>query len=49
MQVVVPGNPEASLIYQKVSTEQMPPGAIHLSPRKIQATYDWIRLGAKND
>ena len=49
MQVVVPGNPEASLLYQKVASGQMPPGALHLSEQKIQAIYDWIRLGAKKD
>ena len=49
MQVVVPGNPEASLLYQKVVSGQMPPGALHLSAQKIQAIYDWIRLGAKKD
>ena len=49
MAVVVPGNPEASLIYQKVYTGEMPKGAVRLSDRKIQAIYDWIRLGAKND
>jgi len=46
---VVPGNPEASLLYQKVVSGQMPPGALHLSAQKIQAIYDWIRLGAKKD
>jgi hypothetical protein len=49
LQVVVPGHPEASLLYQKLASGQMPPGGQHLSAEKIQAIYDWIRLGANKD
>ncbi len=52
--VVVPGNPNASLMYQAVTRSPsaqffMPRGGQQLSPAEQQAIYDWIMAGAKND
>ena len=50
---VVPGDPEASLLYQKLSGsppcgDMMPPGQ-DPDPEKAQLVYDWIAAGAKDD
>ena len=41
----VPGDPTASLIYQRVSSRQMPPG-MPLSTSEIEAIRRWIESGA---
>lgn len=51
MKLVVPGNPEASWLYQKLviqSAESMPPGA-PLEAERIALVRDWIASGAPND
>lgn len=51
---VVPGDPEASLVYAIVTGEldngqrQMPPG-VQLDEEKVQLLYDWIAAGAADD
>ena len=50
---VIPGDPEASLLYQKLSGsppcgDMMPPGQ-DPDPEKAQLVYDWIAAGAKDD
>ena len=49
LKVIVPNNPEASLLYQQVASGRMPRGGAKLSKEKRQAIYDWIEQGAKND
>jgi hypothetical protein len=46
---IVPGNAEASLLYQAVKREgtlQMPPGKVPLPPSEMAAIRDWINGGA---
>lgn len=48
---VVPGNPEASLLYKALigdGMKQMPPGN-PLPDEMIQMIYDWIEQGAKEN
>ncbi len=47
--VVVAGEPEKSRLYQYLASGRMPKGAGKLPPEKIQAVYDWIKQGAKNN
>lgn len=47
--LVVPGNPEASSLYQVVANGSMPKNAASWSPKSIKALYDWIKNGAKAD
>jgi hypothetical protein len=52
--LVVPGNPEQSLLYQKIKGIQtcgkkMPDTAKPLTEAQIQLVYDWIADGAKDD
>ena len=47
---IVPGNAEASLLYQAVRREgelQMPPGKTPLTTAEVSALRDWINAGAK--
>lgn len=46
---VVPGQPEASKLYQMVFTHRMPPGRGGLHRDEIVAIYEWIKQGAKDD
>jgi hypothetical protein len=49
---VVPGNPEASLLFQAIRHDgplQMPPGKATLTAAEVQAVETWIRSGAKWD
>ena len=47
--LVVPGNPEQSLLYNKVYRGEMPPGSMHLKKADLQVIYDWIKQGAMNN
>lgn len=47
--LVVPGNPEQSLLYNKIYTGQMPPGNMRLKKADVQVVYDWILQGAMNN
>jgi len=44
--VIVPGNPEASLLFQKVSAGAMPKGAQPLSSQEMAVIREWIEAGA---
>ena len=44
--VVVPGNPEASLLYKKVQAEEMPMGGPPLAKEQVAAIRAWIEAGA---
>jgi hypothetical protein len=48
-QLVMPGNPEQSLLYKKIYSGQMPPGSMHLKKSDVQVVYDWIKQGAMNN
>jgi len=48
-QLIVPGNPEQSLLYKKVYSGQMPPGGMRLKKAEVQVIYDWIQQGAMNN
>ncbi len=49
--LVDPGNPEGSLLYQSITSEDpdelMPPGQLELSQAQIDAVHSWIADGAK--
>jgi hypothetical protein len=50
--LVVPGEPEKSYLYMKISQEKPPKGekmpiGSSLTSRNIQLVYDWIKQGAK--
>lgn len=45
--LVVPGNPEASSLYQVVANGTMPKGQASLSANQLSAIYTWIKNGAK--
>ena len=47
-ELVVPGMPEQSLLYQKVASGEMPKRR-KLAKEKIQVIYDWIKNGAENN
>src|SRR5205823_5235073 len=42
---LLPGNPEASLVYQRISAGEMPPQN-PLSPDQIMAFRQWVQAGA---
>ncbi|HLJ57518.1 MAG TPA: DUF1549 domain-containing protein [Chthonomonadaceae bacterium] len=42
---IKPGDPEASLLFQKISTRQMPPG-MPLSATEVESVRGWIASGA---
>ncbi|HEX2521471.1 MAG TPA: DUF1549 domain-containing protein, partial [Terriglobia bacterium] len=44
--VIVPGNPENSLLYEKVRAEQMPKGGQPLSKEQVATIREWIQAGA---
>lgn len=46
---VVPGEPEKSRMYIMVASRRMPKGRGGLPAEQIQAIYEWIRNGAKDD
>jgi hypothetical protein len=52
-QLVVPGNPDASLFYAKLTNppcgERMPQGADPLTDAQLAMVKSWIAAGAKND
>ncbi len=41
--VIVPGNPDESLLYKKVRDGSMPMGKPHLSDQQIQTIFTWIK------
>lgn len=45
-QVIIPGEPERSILYVEVETGGMPDGGPKLSDEEIQFVYDWIKNGA---
>ncbi|MBX3422767.1 MAG: PSD1 domain-containing protein [Pirellulaceae bacterium] len=46
---IVPGDPEDSLLVQMVSSGQMPPGEVRLSPEKVSIIRQWIAAGAQTE
>ncbi|MGE3683698.1 MAG: fibronectin type III domain-containing protein [Bdellovibrionales bacterium] len=46
---VVPGDPEASLLYQMVASGEMPQGGTKLPAADIDAIFKWILIGAPED
>lgn len=51
MQYVVPGNPEESMLYRRLTGDGVPvmPPSGKLPDETIQLFYDWILQGAKNN
>jgi hypothetical protein len=51
MQYVVPGNPEESMLYRRLTGDGVPvmPPSGQLPDEIIQLFYDWIMQGAKNN
>jgi hypothetical protein len=45
--LVVPGNPESSSLYHAIANGSMPKGQAPLSPKVLDAIYNWIKNGAK--
>jgi uncharacterized membrane protein len=43
---LIAGNADASLILQRVESEDMPPGTLKVSPEKIAILRAWIANGA---
>jgi hypothetical protein len=46
---IVPGSAESSLLYQLVSTGEMPQNGPPLNSREVTAIYNWIQNGAQNN
>ncbi len=46
---VMPGNPGASVLYQRINNNSMPPGGPALTAEVKQAIATWIQNGALND
>ena len=44
---IVPANPEESLLWQRIESDEMPEGEKKLSPEQKQTVRDWIKQGAK--
>ncbi len=44
---ITPGQPDASLIWKRVSTDEMPPGKKKLSPQERSVLREWLAQGAK--
>jgi len=44
---IVPGSAESSLLYQLVSTGEMPKNGQALRSDEVSAIYEWIQAGAK--
>lgn len=51
MLYVVPGNPEESMLYKRLTGDGVPvmPPSGQLPDETIQLFYDWIKQGAKNN
>lgn len=51
MQYVIPGNPEESMLYRRLTGDGVPvmPPSGKLPDETIQLFYDWILQGAKNN
>lgn len=47
--LIIPGNPEKSSLYQACASGVMPKGAPHLPDAYMQALYQWIKNGAKEN
>ena len=47
--VIVPGDPNASLLVEKISKGEMPERGPRLTPVQIQVIVDWIQGGAQNN
>lgn len=45
-EAIVPGDPEASLLLDRIRDGEMPPGDARVSDEKIAILEDWIRRGA---
>ncbi len=45
---VVPGNHAESLLYQRVTSGEMPPGKKKIAPRDVETIAQWIDAGAKS-
>ncbi|NBT57813.1 hypothetical protein EBT16_03415 [bacterium] len=48
-ELVVPGSPSSSILYEKVRTGEMPQNGPPLSSEEVTAIYLWIQNGARND
>jgi len=46
-EAIVPGDPEASLLWQQVASDEMPDGPKKLTTDQKQIIWDWIAQGAK--
>lgn len=46
---IVAGQPANSLLYQKVSSGEMPRGGPRLGAAELKAINDWIAAGAPNN
>ncbi len=46
-EAIVPGDAEASLLWQRIADDEMPEGKKKLSPIQKQMIRDWINAGAK--
>ena len=46
-EAIVPGDPEASLLWQQVASDEMPDGPKKLTADQKQIIRDWIAQGAK--
>ncbi|MEK6259790.1 MAG: PSD1 and planctomycete cytochrome C domain-containing protein [Planctomycetota bacterium] len=44
---IAPGQPDASLIWKRVSADEMPPGKKKLSPQERSVLREWLAQGAK--
>ena len=47
--IVIPGNPEESLLVEVVVTEEMPKRGPKLTPVQVQIISDWVAAGAPNN
>ena len=45
--LIIPGNPDASSLYQIVASGSMPKDQASLSQKSLSALYTWIKNGAK--
>lgn len=46
-EAIVPGDADASLLWQRIADDEMPEGNKKLSPAQKQTIHDWIDAGAK--
>ena len=47
--VIIPGNPEDSLLVEVVVTQEMPKRGPKLTPIQVQLLSDWVAAGAPNN